>query len=216
MATVALKKKVARTRKAPHPFGPGDNGILMTPAEFDRADFEEGYRYELINGVLIVAPIPSEGEIDPNGELEYLLRHYRRNYPRGSALDATLTERIVHVGDNRRRVDRVIWAGLGRRPQKHETPTIVVEFVSRRKRDQVRDYETKRDEYLPAGVKEYWVIDRFQRTLTVFRRKAGKISKQVVHEHRVYKTSLLPGFELPLDELFAVADRWPDEEETKD
>ena len=70
MATATLKKRA-------RPLGPEANGILMTPEEFDRADFEEGNRYELINGVLIVAPIPSEGEADPNGELEYLLRHYR-------------------------------------------------------------------------------------------------------------------------------------------
>ena len=34
------------------PYGPGDNGTILTPAEFDRAEFEEGWRYELINGVL--------------------------------------------------------------------------------------------------------------------------------------------------------------------
>jgi hypothetical protein len=53
---------------------PESNGRLLTPAEFDRADFEDGYRYELINAVLVVSPIPSESEADPNGELEYLLR----------------------------------------------------------------------------------------------------------------------------------------------
>ena len=29
-------------------FGPASNGISMTPAEFDRAEFETGWRYELI------------------------------------------------------------------------------------------------------------------------------------------------------------------------
>ena len=27
-------------------FGPSSNGISMTPAEFDRAEFEKGWRYE--------------------------------------------------------------------------------------------------------------------------------------------------------------------------
>ena len=99
----------------------------------------------------------------------------------------------------------MIWAGLGRKPKASETPTIVVEFVSKRKRDRERDYRTKRAEYLSAGVKEYWVIDRFRRTMTVYRRDG---SEHVVREGETYRTSSLPGFELPLARLLAAADRW--------
>src|SRR6476620_6763712 len=99
------------------PYGPESNGILMTPAEFDGAEFEEGWRYELINGVLVVTPIPLENETDPNEELGRLLRNYAADHPQGTALNATLPERTVKVNGNRRRADRVIWAGLGRRPR---------------------------------------------------------------------------------------------------
>jgi Uma2 family endonuclease len=61
-------------------------------------------------------------------------------------------------------------------------------------------------------VREYWVIDRFQRTLTVFRKQAGKVKKQVISEKQTYATDLLPGFELPLAKLLALADRWPEPE----
>jgi Uma2 family endonuclease len=204
MALVAVKKKTPRT------YGSRDNGISMTPREFDRADFEEGWRYELINGVLIVSPIPSESEADPNEELGYLLRDYRDRHPQGKALDATLPERYVQTGRNRRRPDRVIWAGWGRRPRPHETPTIIAEFVSARRRDRELDYEVKRDEYLSIRVKEYWVIDRFTRTMTVFLQRGRK---RVLKENQTYKTDLLPGFELPLARLLALADRWPDEQD---
>ena len=61
--------------------------------------------------------------------------------------------------------DRVIWVGLGRVPDTaRDVPGIVVEFVSRRRRDRERDYEQKRHQYLDLGVKEYWIIDLFQRT----------------------------------------------------
>lgn len=185
-------------------FGPESAGTLMTPQEFDRADFEDGWRYELIHGVLIVSPIPSEGEADPNGELDYWLRSYRDNHPLGSALDATLQERIVRCGRNRRRADRLIWAGLGRLPRKNEKPTIVGEFVSKGKRNRKRDYETKRKEYRKAGIKEYWIIDRFERIMIVYSRHG----KRIIREGETYTTPLLPGFELPLARLFAVADRW--------
>jgi Uma2 family endonuclease len=184
----------------------------MTPQEFDRANFVEGSRYELINGVLIVTPIPLESERDPNGELEYWLRQYRDTHPQGAALCATLAEHTVRTGRNRRRADRVIWAGLGRLPRRGERPTIIAEFVSSGKRNRQRDYETKRDEYLSIPVQEYWVIDRFERTLTVFTRPGKRIQKRVILENQTYTTDLLPGFELPLAKLLAVADRWPEED----
>jgi len=193
-------------------FGRRSNGILMTPAEFDRSDFEKGWRYELINGVLIVSPIPSSQERDPNEELGHLLRNYRDDHPKGAALNATLHEQTVEATDNRRRADRVIWAGLRKKPKMNDVPTIVIEFVSGRKRDRVRDYETKRDEYEAIGVSEYWVIDRFRRTMTVFV-FTGKKRTKVVKEQQTYKTGLLPGFELPMAQLFARADFWQDEQD---
>src|SRR5215471_9031399 len=144
MATVVRKRR--------REFGPHSAGTIMTPQEFDRADFVEGWRYELIHGVLVVSPTPLENERDPNGELEYWLRSYRDNHPQGAALDATLSEHTVKTKKNRRRADRVIWAGLGRRPRKGETPSVIAEFVSAGKRDRLRDYEEKRDEYMEIGV----------------------------------------------------------------
>jgi len=44
---------------------------------------------------------------------------------------------------------------------------------------------------------------------TVFRKQArGKIVARVVAEREPYRSALLPGFELALSRLFAVADRW--------
>src|SRR5262249_52697151 len=62
-------------------------GTLMTPEEFDAVeDYDENYRYELINGVLIVAPIASGEETGPNEELGRWLRNYREQHPQGSVL----------------------------------------------------------------------------------------------------------------------------------
>src|SRR6266702_2606958 len=170
----------------------------MTPREFDRAEFEEGWRYELINGRLIVSPVPLENERDPNEELGRFLRNYGDTPSGQEFFNGTLPEHTVKIFDNRRRPDQVIWAGLGRRPRRGETPTIIVEFVSVGKRARQRDYEEKREEYLAVGVQEYWIIDRFDRTLTVHRKHGKSFQRRVIKEKQVYSTDLLPGFEMPL------------------
>lgn len=193
---------------------PTSAGALMTPDEFDASEFEEGWRYELINEVLVVSPTPSRGERDPNDELGFLLRTYRSNYSQGAVIDSTLPEETVSTLQNRRRADRVIWAGLGHPPTPDDPPTIIVEFVSAGRANRRRDYETKRAGYAAIGAKEYWIIDRFQRTMTVVTfAQSGtggqpSVVERIVSEAETYRTPLLPGFELPLAQLFVISDRW--------
>ena len=207
-----------RKKIVPRPvrlFDAGSAGLLMTPDEFEAIELENvdpRYRYELINGVVVVSPPPSDGEANPNGELEFLLRQYKYEHRQGKCLDATMTEREIKTRLGIRRVDRAIWIGFGRRiKSKRDLATIIVEFVGPGKRAFLRDYEEKRDEYLELGAKEYWVIDRFQKTMTVYFQPPAKLAKRVVAEGETYKTPLLPGFKLPLKRLLDLA--FDDEDE---
>lgn len=85
-----------------------------------------------------------------------------------------------------------------------------MEFVSAGKRIWKRDYVTKKDEYRELGIKEYWIVDRFSRTLTVHRNTPEGATELVISEGEIYRTPLLPGFELPLSELLEAADAWND------
>lgn len=183
-------------------------GILLSPEEFDAIeDYDELYNYELVHGVLVVAPPPDIGEREPNEQLGHLLRSYKEQHPQGAALNLTVSEHSIRTPDSRRRADRVIWTGLGRIPNtRREQPSIVVEFVSASKRDFQRDYVAKRGEYLRLGVLEYWIIDRFRRRMTVVRGGTDPVTEIVISEQETYTTPLLPGFELPLAQLLAVAD----------
>lgn len=196
----------------PRWIGLRSTGLSMTAEEFDALAedrWDRRYRYELINGILIVSPAVSNTEADPNDELGFLLRTYQRTHPQGSALDVTMPERTVPGTPNRRRCDRAIWAGFGRVPDTvTDVPSIVIEFVSASHRDALRDYELKRDEYLSAGVREYWIIDPFRRTMTVYRRGPQGPVHDVVHESGSYHTELLPGFLLPISQLLAKSDTW--------
>ncbi len=184
------------------------NGTLMTPEEFDAVEeYDREFHYELIHGVVIVNPIPGGGESSPNERLGYLIWKYAEDHPNGSIVDETLPEQYVFLASgNRRKADRLVWTGLGRAPNlRHDLPTIAIEFTSKSRRDRRRDYEEKRDEYLAHGIKEYWIIDRFRRSMTVFR----GTEEVVLKETENYTTALLPGFELPLAKLLTYADRYP-------
>ncbi len=184
-------------------------GTLMAPEEFDAVTrYKEGYRYELVHGVLVVNPIPRASETGPNEMLGYWLLAYREHHAEGSALDLTLPQQYVATRTSRRLADRLIWTGLGRVPVgMRDRPSIAVEFVSRRRRDRLRDYEDKRREYAEVGIPEYWIFDRFQRIMTVVHNQPGGQQEVIVREQDTYRTTLLPGFELPLAPLLAAADR---------
>ena len=184
----------AVTRSKRLRLGPRAAGMLLTPEEFDRADFKEGWRYELINEVLVVSPSPFRNERDPNEELGHSLRNYQESHPQGAALDLTLAEETIETKKNRRRADRVIWAGLGRLPGLHEPPTIVIEFVSKGRINRERDYVAKRAEYREIGVKEYWIIDRFAKTMTVCIFAEAGDQELVIPAGQTYATGLLAGF----------------------
>ena len=198
------------TITTPLVLGLEQNGIVMSTDEFDAVtEYDDLYNYELIHGVLVVNPIPLPQERGPNQELGHQLLKYQDDHPNGKALDDTLEEEYVRTSDSRRRADRVIWTGLGRQPNlETDVPTIVVEFVSAGRRSRQRDYIEKRREYEAAGVQEYWIIDRFRRTLTVYGKQVSPAGERVVAEIESYFTPLLPGFELPLSRLLQAADAW--------
>jgi Uma2 family endonuclease len=195
--------------------GPESAGVLMTPEEFDAIEeYDENYRYELVHGVLVVTPIPLAEETGPNELLGHVLLNYRECHPQGSALDHTLPQQYVRTRSGRRIADRLIWTGLGRLPNRRkDTPSIAVEFVSAGRRSRQRDYVDKRQEYEEAGIQQYWIIDRFQRTLTVIRFLPTGVEEKIVSEGQTYQTALLPGFELPLARLLEAADREAQAEE---
>jgi Uma2 family endonuclease len=196
------------------PFGPRDAGVPISLDEFESAEFEPGYRYELIHGVLVVTPPPLEEERDANEELGHWLRMYQESHPEGKSLDLTLPEQNIRTKTQNRRCDRAIWVGLGRAPRtrgeiaNRDVPSIVVEFPSSRPADQRRDYEEKKDEYRDLGVKEYWIIDRFCRTMLIYAWRGKRWVKRTVAEEATYRSALLPGFELPLEKLLAVTDKY--------
>ncbi len=189
--------------------GPESAGILLTPEEFDAVtEYDENYEYELIHGVLVVTTLPAAEERGPNDLLGYHLWQYQESHPQGATLKLTLPLDYIRVLRGRRIADRVIWCGdRGEVDPYADIPNIAAEFVSAGRRKYRRYYEEKRDEYEKAGLDEYWIIDRFERTLTVVQYRGKKPVVRVFRNGEEYESPLMPGFVVPLKKLLQAADR---------
>ena len=126
---------------------PEDNGLRMTPAEFDAVeDWDREYTFELVEGVVIASPAPGPAERQPNDLLGHWIRTYQESHPQGTCVDDTMQEQYISVDNGRRRADRAIWVGLGRDPDVgKDVPQIAIEFVSERRRDRHRDEHDHRE-----------------------------------------------------------------------
>lgn len=83
-------------------------------------------------------------------------------------------------------------------------PTIAIEVLSKSTR--ARDLGLKARRYFAHGTQEYWTFDPATAAAT-FRRRGDDGWEQVAVEGGVYRTPLLPGFELVLGDLWRRLDR---------
>ena len=90
----------------------------------------------------------------------------------------------------------------GQSPWTRWIPHIVVEIVSLGGEE--RDYVLKREEYLRAGVREYWIIDPVTEELRILSRDGDVWSETILKRGQAYQTPLLPGLEVRLEELLRV------------
>jgi len=84
---------------------------------------------------------------------------------------------------------------------------LVIEVVSDGKESRERDYVEKRAEYVAAGIREYWIVDPDQRTITVLELADGSYREHgVFHHSDLASSSLLGGFSVRVDDVFAKCD----------
>lgn len=82
-------------------------------------------------------------------------------------------------------------------------PEIVIEILSPGKANARRDLQIKRELYEIYQVPEYWVVDPFEKEVSVFRLEAGELKKiSSFGESEKLTTSTLPTLEISISELF--------------
>ncbi len=202
MATVETQPRI----------GLADNGRRMTLEEFDNADFEEGYRYELARGVLEVTHVPD----DPHGFIVDIFNcavvDYRRQHPgrilrSGEASGFRLW--LPGMISGRNPDYAVVLGGTPKNPRGKRPPSLVVEVVSEGAEARERDYVTKKEEYLAFGLLEYWIIDPETRRVTVLTRDGDVWTEAVFVDGQAASGFTLPGFAVPVAGLWVM----PDDEE---
>lgn len=180
------------------------------PIRFTYEDYvafpDDGRRHELIDGEHVVTPAPTRRHQELSGRLVFALYDYVHNHPVGvvysAPLDVILSNTdvvqpdIVYVSNDRREVLGT-WI--------HGAPDLAVEIVSPSSRR--LDEMTKRRLFDRFDVREYWVVDPEIEVVKVYRRtEAGALARAAEltrEDGHVLDTPLLPGFALPLRELFA-------------
>jgi Uma2 family endonuclease len=192
--------------------GPADNGRTMTLDEFLEADEKEGYRYELARGVLEVTQVPN----DDHGHLVWNLTRgvaqYDREHPGRIARFGGASEfRLWLPGliSGRNPDAAVVLHGTPKDHRGRRPASLVMEVVSSGR--ETRDYETKREEYLRYGIREYWIVDPKARKVTVLIRHGDAWIERAFTGEQKAASVLLPGFEVTLVELWAV----PEEEDAE-
>jgi Uma2 family endonuclease len=187
--------------------GPENHGDRMSLAEFAGVSGRPGCIYELERGVIVVVDVPGVPhmmvvQVLRNALVAYQLRNPALVPAIASGADCAL--RMPQL-QSERHPDLAVYLTPPPRddpqPWEYWTPDIVVEVVS--KGGEQRDYGVKRDEYLQAGVKLYWIIDPANRSATVLTRHADTWRETRLAADASLTTPLLPGLSIELATVFA-------------
>ncbi len=190
--------------------GPRDHGRRYSYGDFAAADWDEGFRYELIDGKLYVSPQPDL----PHGVLDRwifkAIDRYADEHP--EVLNYTHYKARVFVPGRRGTTcpepdivaynDFPTGENLSRLRWQDISPLLVVEVLSpdNLDKDLVRNVELY---LLVPSIREYWIVDGLQNTeqpsLRVHRRRGSRWRSLEIAFGETYTTKLLPGFELVID-----------------
>ncbi len=165
---------------------------------------DDGHRYEIVDGVLYMAPSPNRGHQNAALEIASYLRTHIKLAGLGQVyiapFDVELGSRtvvqpdvIVVLNPNHDRIteSRIIGA-----------PDFVVEVSS--PGSVGYDREKKQSAYARAGVPEYWIADPWSRTVEVPTLEAGAYRSLGVYEGKaVLPSQVVPDFLVHVEQFFA-------------
>lgn len=177
---------------------------LLTVKDYAALDEPEGVRYELSNGELIVTPSASPFHNKIRDRLTARLQAFLDIEKLGdvySETDMKLVGEVIRRPDVAFiRAHRLEGVDLDQSPLP-VSPDLAIEIVS--KNDRADDLLLKVSQYLEAGAQAVWLI--YPKTRLAYRYVRGKLEPEVRTAEtgdKFEERELLPGFSLPLAEIF--------------
>jgi Uma2 family endonuclease len=167
---------------------------------------DDGMRHEIIDGVHYVTPSPARRHQVLFRRLFLAIGGYLEIHPNvgevyGAPFDTVFTKWDVVEPD-------LLFVAADQlniltEPNVQGAPALVVEILSPRTKR--RDLGVKLQLYDRGGVREYWIVDPEENSVTIHRRAAdGNFPKvqSLPDDGLVIATPLLPGFSLSTEKLF--------------
>lgn len=168
---------------------------------------EDGVRYEILNGELLMSPAPNLGHQKTLGNLYVAIDSFLKKHPLGeiylAPTDVLLSEVTVLQPDivfiTRERFDILTRENI------QGAPDLVIEVLSLG--TEKRDREGKLAQYSRFGVQEYWMVDHEKQWVEVWRRAEDELClHKRLAQHQILTTPLLPGLKIRLAKIFP--QRW--------
>jgi Uma2 family endonuclease len=192
--------------------GPRHHGLAVTDEEFEHAEGEDGYRYELINGVVHVSPAPDPYAQNIADALLLLLKNHRDASARPAFAEVIREPRIFVPESPKTTVpqpDLAAYEVYPRKPVKtyrNLQPVLVVEVVTPDSLD--KDYFRNVPLYAAVpSILEYWIVDpseeELRPTMAVHRRDAGRqnFERIDIRAGGVYEPPRWPGLRIELERI---------------
>lgn len=165
---------------------------------------DDGLRYEIVNGVLVMAPAPDGPHQDAVARFVYhLLAHVEfagLGKVRPAPFDVVLSPKDVFQPD----VFVVLNAHLYRVQEKKVVgaPDLVIEVASQS--TATYDRITKYEKYAKAGVQEFWIANAKARTIQVLVLESEEYrSLGTFRGQQTLPSRVVPGLPVPVEQFFA-------------
>jgi Uma2 family endonuclease len=183
--------------------GPEDEGRLLSAEEYASAEYREPWTYERADGRLVVmAPEGREHILTSNPWRDRLIL-YKLNH--SDVVKEVVTSAWVRVHGGTDRIGDIGVYLLQDPPVfdvPDQAPDLMFEIVSPGRESADRDDVKKRADYHQLGVREYVVVDRFRKQVTVYTHDPHGYDERILSLADTYTTSLLPGLSIKLTDVF--------------
>jgi len=180
---------------------------LMTIADLEAMPDDDGNRYELIEGELYVSSAPGLTHQIVSDNIVHLMRTYLDQNPIGiavSTIGLILSNYNGVIPDivffSHEESDRIV-----SNERLYAAPSLVIEILSAGAANLRRDRVAKHKLYQKYAVQEYWIVDRDERAVEIYRLKneALELAAKARGDDEI-TTPILPGFACSAQQIFSL------------